>query len=206
MKLPYQHSMTVAAHRGDSYCCFENTMEAFAAAFGSRFLQHPEAEQGGALETVTPSAVAADPSEAPAPPIPQEVKKAVGVAAGEILRYLWDRFTYRWEQWMDNLRERREEREKAKEEKQELLEQEQSEQTDLPAAEQSVADSSPQVQAAAQTLVEKQLLRRSVVAFDSGQRSYKASQLKQTEDPSLNQPIINSNDKAYTDDAKAFCR
>lgn len=32
MKLPYQHSMTVAAHRGDSYCCFENTMEAFAAA------------------------------------------------------------------------------------------------------------------------------------------------------------------------------
>lgn len=189
--------------------------EAVAAGLADRIIENvamgvelPDtvSEQGGALETVTPSAVAADPSEAPAPPIPQEVKKAVGVAAGEILRYLWDRFTYRWEQWMDNLRERREEREKAKEEKQELLEQEQSEQTDLTAAEQSVADSSPQVQAAAQTLVEKQLLRRSVVAFDSGQRSYKASQLKQTEDPSLNQPIIHSNDKAYTDDAKAFCR
>ena len=32
MKLPYHHPMTVAAHRGDSYCCYENTMEAFEAA------------------------------------------------------------------------------------------------------------------------------------------------------------------------------
>ena len=32
MKLPYRHPMTVAAHRGDSYCCYENTMEAFEAA------------------------------------------------------------------------------------------------------------------------------------------------------------------------------
>lgn len=32
MKLPYRYGMTVAAHRGDSYCCFENTMEAFKAA------------------------------------------------------------------------------------------------------------------------------------------------------------------------------
>lgn len=31
MKLPCKHPMTVAAHRGDSYCCFENTMEAFEA-------------------------------------------------------------------------------------------------------------------------------------------------------------------------------
>jgi glycerophosphoryl diester phosphodiesterase len=32
MKLPYRHPMTVAAHRGDSYCFYENTMEAFEAA------------------------------------------------------------------------------------------------------------------------------------------------------------------------------
>ena len=32
MKLPCHHPMTVAAHRGDSYCCYENTMEAFEAA------------------------------------------------------------------------------------------------------------------------------------------------------------------------------
>lgn len=31
MKLPYKHPMTVAAHRGDCYRCFENTMEAFEA-------------------------------------------------------------------------------------------------------------------------------------------------------------------------------
>lgn len=35
MKLPYRHPMTVAAHRGDSYCCFENTMEAFGAAIAA---------------------------------------------------------------------------------------------------------------------------------------------------------------------------
>ena len=35
MKLPYRHPMTVAAHRGDSYCCFENTMEAFEAAIAA---------------------------------------------------------------------------------------------------------------------------------------------------------------------------
>lgn len=32
MKLPYQNEMTVAAHRGDSYNCFENTMEAYEVA------------------------------------------------------------------------------------------------------------------------------------------------------------------------------
>lgn len=31
MKLPYRHGMSVAAHRGDSYNCYENTMEAFEA-------------------------------------------------------------------------------------------------------------------------------------------------------------------------------
>ena len=35
MKLPYRHPMTVAAHRGDSYCCYENTMEAFEAAIAA---------------------------------------------------------------------------------------------------------------------------------------------------------------------------
>lgn len=32
MKLPFKHAMSVAAHRGDSYNCYENTMEAFQAA------------------------------------------------------------------------------------------------------------------------------------------------------------------------------
>ena len=33
MSFPYRHTMNVAAHRGDSYNCFENTMEAFRAAY-----------------------------------------------------------------------------------------------------------------------------------------------------------------------------
>ena len=32
MSFPYRHAMNVAAHRGDSYNCYENTMEAFQAA------------------------------------------------------------------------------------------------------------------------------------------------------------------------------
>ena len=33
MSFPFQHQMNVAGHRGDSYNCFENTMEAFRAAY-----------------------------------------------------------------------------------------------------------------------------------------------------------------------------
>ena len=51
-----------------------------------------------------------------------------------------------------------------------------------------------------------QTLRRSVVAFDSGQRRYTSTPVKQVEDPSLNQPLLSSNQRAYSDDAKAFCR
>lgn len=32
MKFPYKHAMSVAAHRGDWYNCFENTMDSFEAA------------------------------------------------------------------------------------------------------------------------------------------------------------------------------
>ena len=177
-------------------------------------------ELGGMLEQVTPVAsaekpveteplaadpLAADPAPAaaPAPPIPQEVKKALNVAAGELLRYLFDRFAYRWEMWMDRLRERREERRV----EQEQGENHQSEHHTVAAesvAKPEVPDSHPQVQAAAQTLAQQ--VRRSIVAFDSGQRRYSATQIKQVEDPSLNQPHIHANDKAYSDDAKAFCR
>ncbi|MBO7331694.1 MAG: hypothetical protein J6U52_07885, partial [Alistipes sp.] len=160
-------------------------------------------EQGGALEQVTPSALAepmeanpldADPAEAPAPPIPQEVKKALNVAAGELLRYLFDRFTYRWEQWMDRLREKRA-----------IRQAEQEDGAESATTEQVVTTSDPQVQASS-SYAAVQAARRSVIAFDSGQRRYEATPVKQIEDPSLNQPLFHSNDKAYTDDAKAFCR
>ena len=173
--------------------------------------------EGGALEQVTPIASAEKPSEedvepaaAPAaatPPIPQEVKKALNVAAGELLRYLFDRFAYRWEQWMTSLREKREERRREREEalQESMPEEPTTPETpsDTPPATSTAeptTTSDPQVQASAQTL------RRSVVAFDSGQRRYTSTPVKQVEDPSLNQPLLSSNQRAYSDDAKAFCR
>lgn len=176
-------------------------------------------EQGGALEQVTPSAsaekpiisepvdvdpLAADPAPAaaPAPPIPQEVKRALNVAAGELLRYLFDRFAYRWEQWMDRLRERREERRV----EQIDVEDDSDELNDSCVVESQLSSTAAQVQAAASSIGQVQAVRRSMVAFDTGQRRYSATSIKQMEDPSLNQPLLRSNDRAYTDDAKAFCR
>lgn len=207
--------------------------EAIAAGLADRIIEGiatgvelPDtvSEQGGALEQVTPSAMAnpatsdpADPAATPSPSaapaaVPKEVKKAVGRAAGVLLRYLLSRFTYRWEQWMESMRQKREERQQEREER--VLEKRAEKSAEKaaeksaeaqPATEQDAIDSSPQVQAAAQSAA-AQAVRRSVVAFDSGQRSYQATTLKQVDDPSLNQPHIGSNTQAYTDDAKAFCR
>ena len=33
MNFEFKNAMAVAAHRGDSYNCYENTMEAFEAAY-----------------------------------------------------------------------------------------------------------------------------------------------------------------------------
>lgn len=38
MSFPFRHKMNVAGHRGDSYNYFENTMEAFRAAYGARLV------------------------------------------------------------------------------------------------------------------------------------------------------------------------
>lgn len=195
----------------------------------------PSAEAAPAIKpsvAVTPEpeptaedALAAEAAPAAAPAIPQEVKQAAQRAAGELLRYLLTRLAYRWEQWMENLRERRAERQlkreaerEAKREKEEGVEsaEEAAQDTlekepiplptsaDEPAAD-AVPTSSPQVQAVAQRDAAQQM-RRSMVAFDSGQRRYAATSLKQVDDPSLQQPYVGSNTQAYTDDAKAFSR
>lgn len=211
--------------------------EAIAAGLADRIIEGiatgvelPDtvSEQGGALEQVTPSAMAdpaaSDPAATPSPSapaaapaaVPKEVKRAVGRAAGVLIRYLLNRFTYRWEQWMEGMRQKREERQQEREQR--VLEKraekaaekaaEESAEKPVeaqPSVEQEAIDSSPQVQAAAQSAA-AQAVRRSVVAFDSGQRSYQATTLKQVDDPSLNQPHVGSNTQAYTDDAKAFCR
>jgi hypothetical protein len=48
--------------------------------------------------------------------------------------------------------------------------------------------------------------RHSTVAFDEGQRRFKSTTLKAVEDPLMNPSSPLSNQQAYIDDAKAFCR
>ena len=154
--------------------------------------------------------LAAEPAAA-APPLPQEVKKALNVAAGELLRYLFDRFAYRWEQWMERLRERREERRAERE----------VSSADSGAAEEVSADSgsveevsaevqpsatASEVHAMASPLAQVQVARRSRVAFDEGQRRYSATATKPVEDPSHTAPNMRANERAYSDDVKAFSR
>ena len=154
--------------------------------------------------------LAAEPAAA-APPLPQEVKKALNVAAGELLRYLFDRFAYRWEQWMERLRERREERRAERE----------VSSADSGAAEEVSADSgsveevsaevqpsatASEVHAMASPLAQVQAARRSRVAFDEGQRRYSATATKPVEDPSHTAPNMRANERAYSDDVKAFSR
>ena len=49
---------------------------------------------------------------------------------------------------------------------------------------------------------------KSSLAFDTlyveGQRRYVATDVKPTEDPSMNQPTASANSRAYADDARAF--
>ena len=45
---------------------------------------------------------------------------------------------------------------------------------------------------------------RSLVAFDSGQRQFKRSEVKAVEDPSMSKLRSAANEQAYADDVRAF--
>ena len=155
--------------------------------------------------------LAAEPAAA-APPLPQEVKKALNVAAGELLRYIFERFAYRWEQWMERLRERREEKraereESALEEETSSVSEEASSGADTATAtEEQPSATASQVHAMSSPLAQVQAARRSKVAFDEGQRRYSATTTKPVEDPSHTAPNMRTNERAYSDDVKAFSR
>ncbi|MBR5282043.1 MAG: Clp protease ClpP [Alistipes sp.] len=154
--------------------------------------------------------LAAEPAAA-APPLPQEVKKALNVAAGELLRYLFDRFAYRWEQWMERLRERREERRAEREVSSADSGAVEESSADSGSAEEVSAEVQPsatasEVNAMVSPLAQVQAARRSRVAFDEGQRRYSATATKPVEDPSHTAPNMRANERAYSDDVKAFSR
>ena len=106
--------------------------------------------------------------------------------AGEIIRFILGKLAYRLEEWIEQLRDKHIAKRKEK-----LLEKEL-------AAEEVVAEAAlPQAEAAQP---------QSSILFDEGQRRYSSSQVKATEDPTMNTPHALSNERAYADDAKAFGR
>ena len=141
--------------------------------------------------------------------------------AGDIVRYLLTRLAYRIEEGIDRLYEKhqakREAKRAEKEAKKAEKEAEKSEPT--PEPEQEAADSpdvapdvAPDVTPDASPEQSEEALpkatlaapSRSAIAFDEGQRRYAATDVKPTEDPSMNQPTVSANSRAYADDARAF--
>ncbi len=112
----------------------------------------------------------------------------VDSVAGTIARYLLRRFAYRWEQLMERMRKKRE----AKRARKDAAEpSEKSGRTE----ESPEADNGIAVQGAAVAVP---------MAFDEGQRRYGRTAVEAVEDPSMNAPRSQANERAYADDARAF--
>ena len=136
----------------------------------------------------------------------QSVKKAVNRAVGALLGYLLRRFSYRWEQWMDNIQQKREERQRADEAAAEVADQNAATKS-APQENQPIESAPSQSEQLPQAAAsQKAASHRSALLFSEGQRRYKPSRVKPTEDPSMNQPHIGSNQSAYAEDARAFGR
>ncbi|MBR2399874.1 MAG: Clp protease ClpP [Alistipes sp.] len=159
----------------------------------------------------------------------KELAKAVDSAAAAVVRYLMRRFSYRWEKLVEGWREKREKRENERKSEREIKREQkrQSKQTSGDKAGSAEVASSAEVacptgaacpaetvhsaetahslenvHSAEQT--PQAAVSRSVVAFDSGQRLYKRSEVKAVEDPSMNRLRSAANQQAYADDVRAF--
>ena len=149
----------------------------------------------------------------------KELAKAVDSAAAAVVRYLMRRFSYRWEKLVEGWREKREKRENEREIKREQKRQSKQKSGDKAGSAEvassaevacptgaacpaETAHSLENVHSAEQT--PQAAVSRSVVAFDSGQRLYKRSEVKAVEDPSMNRLRSAANQQAYADDVRAF--
>lgn len=147
-----------------------------------------------------------------APSLKKQLRRVVHTAVNELLRFIFSRFSYRWNEWIDKNNERQAERRAERQAKRAQKEQEQE------AAQQAVQESQTQEQSASQenlqssaTAIEVRDVaraqpRHSSIMQSEGQRRYTASLLKQVEDPLMNPLVTGTNKQAYTDDAKAFSR
>ena len=160
-------------------------------------------EEGGALTPVTPLAAKSD--------VQKQVKRVVHTAVGELLRYLFSRLAYRWSDWLDGKQgrgeERQEERQQKRHDKRHAKHGDAKPATEQPTPEQ-LATEQPESSATAGEVkaLSANKQSRSAVAFDEGQRRFKSTTLKAVEDPLMNPSYSSSNQQAYIDDAKAFCR
>lgn len=121
-------------------------------------------------------------------------------ATGAIIRYIFSRLAYHIEEWIERLHERHLAKRAAKRAEKEAQQAEMltDENTESSTVETEPSESLPQATAMETT--------PSGIAFDEGQRRYGATEVKPTEDPSMNQPLTSANERAYADDARAFGR
>ena len=141
----------------------------------------PDSQGGG---TATENMPAARAENGP------QTTDVIDSVAGTIARYLLRRFAYRWEQLMERMREKRE----AKRARKDAAKPQPSEKG-VGAEEPSAADSGAAVQGAAIAVP---------MAFDEGQKRYGRTAVEAVEDPSMNAPRSQANERAYADDARAF--
>ena len=136
--------------------------------------------------------------------MPSARAEAIGVVdsvAGTIARYLLRRFAYRWEQFMERMREKREAKQEAKQEARR-----ERKKADIPVEPQPSkgaghVDKKP---AAGGDASVRAAVATAPIAFDEGQRRYGRTEVEPVEDPSMNAPRSQANERAYSDDAKAF--
>ena len=147
-----------------------------------------------------PDPVAPNPDSQSGGAMPSARAEMVGVVdsvAGTIARYLLRRFAYRWEQFMERMREKREAKQEARRERKKV---------DIPAEPQpsNGAEHVDKKPAAGGDASVRAAVATAPIAFDEGQRRYGRTDVEPAEDPSMNAPRSQANERAYSDDAKAF--
>lgn len=147
-----------------------------------------------------------------APSLKKQLRRVVHTAVNELLRFIFSRFSYRWNEWIDKSNgrqaERRAERQAKRAQKEQEQEKAQAAEQESQTQEQSASQENLQSSATAIEVrdVARAQPRHSSIMQSEGQRRYTASLLKQVEDPLMNPLVTGTNKQAYTDDAKAFSR
>ena len=134
----------------------------------------------------------------------KELAKAVDSAASAVIRYLMRRFSYRWEKWIDSWREKREKQNAEKSDAEKVTVAAESESKAISATHPETHSATHSLATSTDESLPQAAVDRSLVAFDSGQRQFKRSEVKAVEDPSMSKLRSAANEQAYADDVRAF--